>query len=60
MVLHPSAETRLHSRHVSISGAEFAIAKPKDQRHKETHIAKNIRFKVAFGFLWIRYSPKNR
>ena len=54
------AETLRHNKQVSKSGAEFAIANPNDQKHKEMHIAKNILFKDAFGFMLMIYNPKNK
>jgi hypothetical protein len=60
MLLHPMAETLRHNKQVSKSGAEFAIANPNDQKHKEMHIAKNILFKDAFGFMLMIYNPKNK
>jgi len=50
-VPHPIAENLLQKRHVEISGADMAIAKPNDQMDREIAKAKNIRFALAAGFM---------
>jgi hypothetical protein len=50
-VPHPMAANLLQNRHVDISAADIAMAKPNDQMNSATVSAKKIRFVEDFVFV---------
>ncbi len=46
----PEAANLLQNRHIVLSGADMAIAKPNDHMKREIAIAKKSRFVIDFGF----------
>ena len=57
-VPQPKAENLRQNKQVSVSGADMASAKPKDQTHKEIQSAKKALLAGDLGFKYRENIPK--